>query len=139
MTAAIESERWWGSALLAVAREAVRRRQRDDVCRRERRLTGVIVAQARYLHGLCGTWPTAIATPYPAPSIPHVRLAERYKPSGRFAADDAPMLARSRVIDIKVDELRNSDGFWAAEIPGRADPVLFWPAPKEPPEWWEAR
>lgn len=128
---------WWGTALFVAVQAFVRRRQLDDDRRREHvRNIDAIVTQARYLHALRGEWPTAISMPL-APPMPTVRVPVYPKESGLFA--DAKMAVKFEFRDIRVGMVRNSDGFWSAQFAGSRDPVMFWPAPREAPEWWDAR
>lgn len=138
MTDHQEPFQWWGPALFVAVRAIARRRDDDSLRHRERaRAIDSIVMQARYLHALRGSWPTAIAVPF-APPTEYVRVHNYPRVAWTFSESE-PMESKFEVRDIRVREVRNSDGFWAATFAGAVDPVMFWPAPREAPEWWKAR
>ena len=131
----IEPYRWWGSALFPVVRAfAWKRKIQDDKNRRYFFELENALMQARYVHSLCGKWPTLLAMPNHT-SVREVRFIQSKRPLLLFSDDPVPS---GEYITIKVDCCHNTDGFWCAEFAG-SEQVMFWPAPREAPAWWTDR
>jgi len=92
--------------------------------------------QARYMRTLMGKWPTSLLMPS-TPKRSHICVHDRQRPS-TFSEHDMALVPRHayKPVVIYLGEVRNSDGFWAAEFEGTRYPVMFWPAPMEPPPWY---
>jgi len=120
--------------LYGVALASVRVRQRQDDRNRQYffELENALM-QARYVHSLCGKWPTSLAMPKHT-SVREVRFYDSKRPLLLFTDDPVPMV---EPIKVKVDCCHNTDGFWYAEF-ADAEPMMFWPAPREAPVWWTA-
>lgn len=97
----------------------------------------MIVLQSRYLHGLRGEWPTSIGIPWPYDG-PSVRVPVYPKVEGRFHQSEmSSSYGRTRLVEVRVALVRGLEGFWAARFASVNDPIIFWPAPRGIPKWWE--